>query len=182
MYGDYMEIMGYKAFNKNRTNRYGKTFEEGKAYHIDGPISFGNNGNGFHMCTHLSDVFRYFDPRDIDVAFVIGSGRYVLSEDETWAEPYYGMYSVSDIQIKKFLTREEIIDIISKSSSSDVVKFFATFNPTDEEAIQILKGNKIQFDHEKALAAYLYYFKGINVYGLDYDDRTRVLKKTMDDG
>ena len=174
-----MEIMGYKAFNKNRTNRYGKSFEEGKSYHIEGPISFGDKGHGFHMCVHLSDVFRYFDPNDIDVALVIGSGEYASGEDETWSEPYYEMYSVSDIKIVKFLSREEIIDIMSHSSSSDIVKFFATFKPTEEEALQILKGNKSQYDHEKAVEAYLYYFKGINVYKLDYIERTRVLQKTM---
>ena len=104
-----------------------------------------------------------------------------MGEDESWSEPYYGMYSVSDIQIVKFLSREEIIDMISQSSSSDIVKFFATFNPTEGEALQILKGNKTQYDHEKALAAFLYYFKGINIYALEYTDRTRVLKKSMGD-
>ena len=176
-----MEIKGYKAFNKNRTNRYGMLFEEGKNYHIDGPISFGNNGNGFHMCVHLSDVFRYFDPNDIEVALVIGSGNYDTGEDDTWEEPYYEMYSVSDLQIIRFLSREEIIDIMSHSSSSDIVKFFATFTPSEEEALQILRGNRNQFDHDKAVSAFLYYFKGINVYGLNYSDKARVLQKTIID-
>ena len=44
-----MEINGYKAFNKDRTNRYGKPFEEGKKYHARGSISFGNSGHGSHM-------------------------------------------------------------------------------------------------------------------------------------
>ena len=49
-----MEIKCYKAFNKDRTNRYGMKFEEGKAYHTDGDIKCGLiyeafNGNGFQV-------------------------------------------------------------------------------------------------------------------------------------
>ena len=58
------EVKGYKAFNKDKTNRYGLPFTEGVTYKVGGDISFGNAGNGFHMCTHLSDVFRYFDAID----------------------------------------------------------------------------------------------------------------------
>ena len=177
-----MEIKGYKAFNLDHTNRYGMPFEEGKDYHVDGKIKFGNNGNGFHMCTHLSDVFRYFDPEYIDVASVIGSGEYDEGEDETWSEPYYDMYAVSDIHIEKFLTRDEIIDIISKSSSSDIVKFFATFKPTKKEGMQILFGNREQYNHDKAVSAYLYYLEGVNVYAFSSEEKGRILKKVLNDG
>ena len=177
-----MEIKGYKAFSKDHTNRYGMPFEEGKDYHVDGPISFGNNGNGFHMCTHLSDVFRFFDPNDVVVARVIGSGDVAEGEYDDWDEPYFDMFSVSDIHIEKFLTREEIIDIMSKSSASDMVKFFATYNPTDDEAIRILRGNRGRFEHYKALAAYLYYIIGVNVYEMSFEDRAKILKKVLDNG
>lgn len=177
-----MQIRGYKAFNGDKTNRYGKPFEEGKDYHIDGPISFGNNGNGFHMCTHLSDVFRYFDSKDVAVASVIGSGKYVLEDLEDWSEPYYDMYAVSDIHIDKFLTREEIIDLIAKASSSDIIKFFATFNPTEEEGLKILRGNRGSFGHDRAKMAYLYYIKNINAYGLTPEEQKDVLKKVLDYG
>ena len=177
-----MEIKGYKAFNKDHTNRYGMPFEEGKDYHIDGPISFGNKGNGFHMCAHLSDVFRYFDPEDIDVASVIGSGEYVEGEDESWSEPYYEMYAVSDIHIEKFLSREEIINIIAQSSSSDVIKFFATFRPTEEEGIQILRGNQDKWNSDRAKKAFLYYIKQIDVYSMEQEERERILKKVLADG
>ena len=177
-----MEIKGYKAFNKDHTNRYGRPFEVGKSYHIDGPISFGNNGNGFHMCVHLSDVFRFFDPANIDVARVIGSGEYAEGEMDDWDEPYYEMYSVSDIHIEKFLTREEIIDIISKSSGSDMIKFFATFNPTDEESIRILRGGRDRWDYFKAAKAYLYFIKKFNIYSLSLSQQEDVVKKVLEYG
>ena len=177
-----MEIKGYKAFNKDHTNRYGMPFEEGKDYHVDGEIRFGNNGNGFHMCTHLSDVFRYFDPEYIDVASVIGSGEYDEGEDETWSEPYYWMYAVSDIHIEKFLTRDEIIEIMSNASASDIVKFFATYNLSVDEALQIIRGHVGKYDHNKVLENYLYYLSGINVYALKPDEREKVLKKVLDNG
>ena len=177
-----MEIKGYKAFNKDHTNRYGMPFEEGKDYHVDGPVRFGNDGNGFHMCTHLSDVFRYFDPENVDVAEVIGSGEYDEGEDETWQEPYYYMYAVSDIHIGRFLSRKEIIDIMTDSSSSDIVKFFATFNPSEDEGIRIIRGNRGKHSHDKAIAAFLYYLKGVNVYGLSSEERNKTLKKVLDNG
>ena len=177
-----MEIKGYKAFDAAKNNRYGMPFEEGKDYHIDGDISFGNRGNGFHMCKHLSDVFRFFDPDNVLVASVIGSGICAEGEYEDWSEPYYEMYAVSDIHIEKFLSREEIIELMANASTSDIIKFFATFKPTELEAIQILRGNRGKSDHERALAAFLYYFKGINVYALDLDEKSKILKKVLDDG
>ena len=177
-----MEIKGFKGFKDGNLNRYGKPFQEGESYHIDGPISFGNNGNGFHMCTHLSDVFRYFDPEEVVVAEVTGSGECVLEDLEDWSEPYYDMYAVSDIRIDKFLSRKEIIDRMCDASSSDVKKFFATYNPTEDEAIRILRGNRGRLEHDKALAAFLYYIKGVNVYEMKFEDRVKVLKKVLDNG
>ena len=177
-----MEIRGYKAFNKDHTNRYGMPFLEGEYYHVDGPIKFGNHGNGFHMCVHLSDVFRFFDPENVDVAYVIGSGEYDEGEYDDWDEPYFDMYSVSDIHIEKFLSREEIIDIISRSSSSDIVKFFATFNPTKEEAIKIVFNNRNKLNYARAVEAYLYYIEKVNIYAFDIEERDKVLKKVINNG
>ena len=42
------EVRGYKAFNIDATNRYGKPFTEGETYQVEGEIKFGNDGNGFH--------------------------------------------------------------------------------------------------------------------------------------
>ena len=53
------EVKDYNAFNYNSTNRYNMPFAEGQSYRVEGDISFGNHGDGFHMCIALSDVFRY---------------------------------------------------------------------------------------------------------------------------
>lgn len=96
-------IKGYKAFNSDKTNRYGIPFEAGKAYKVDGDISFGNQGNGFHMCTSISDVFRYIDANDINnykIAVVYGYGDSVLYEDDY--EGYYDMYACRCMYVKSF--------------------------------------------------------------------------------
>lgn len=69
-------ITGYKCFNKDLINRYGMQFEVGKIYSVNGNISFGNNGNDFHMCVRLEDTLRYFDSftQEIDICEVIGYG------------------------------------------------------------------------------------------------------------
>ena len=56
-----MEIRGYKAFNKDMTNRYGVEFKVGSVYEVEGDARFGNDGNGFHFCKRLEDTLRYFD-------------------------------------------------------------------------------------------------------------------------
>ena len=40
-----MEIIGYKCFNKDLTNRYNKTLEVGKIYTTSGNVSFGSDGH-----------------------------------------------------------------------------------------------------------------------------------------
>ena len=79
-----MEVKGYKAFNNDKTNRYGIPFEEGKTYTVNEQVSFGNNGHGFHMCANLADVFRYFHYEDdeVCVAEVTGKGTIVKYDDE----------------------------------------------------------------------------------------------------
>ena len=73
------EVKGYKAFNKDATNRYGRPFTEGETYRITGELQFGNDGNGFHMCTSLCDVFRYVNAIDDD----INPDNFVLIKRET---------------------------------------------------------------------------------------------------
>ena len=120
------EVKGYKAFNCDSTNRYGMPFTEGSTYSVEGDISFGNKGNGYHMCTSLSDVFRYVNATDEDVlvAKVTGSGDRVKFDDNYYG--YYDMYSVREITIDKFLTREEVIGIMLNSTSFQVRKFLIT--------------------------------------------------------
>ena len=71
-------IKGYKAFNSDKTNRYGFPFESGNTYSVDGEIKFGNEGNGYHLCTSTSDVFRYVDADSVD--------NYVIAEANNIAQ------------------------------------------------------------------------------------------------
>lgn len=121
-------MIGYKGFNAGLINRYGRKFEEGKAYSLDGEISFGNNGNGFHFCLNLCDVFRYFDPNEgVEVAVVSTEDKdkdIVYYEDEY--NGYYDMYVCRNLKIEKVLTREEVVDLILKSPSEGKIKFIRT--------------------------------------------------------
>ena len=57
-------IKGYKAFNSDKTNRYGFPFESGNTYSVDGEIKFGNEGNGYQL--DQKDIYeRYYGSRDI---------------------------------------------------------------------------------------------------------------------
>ena len=178
-----MEIKGYKPLYGNRTDRSGVLYEEGKDYHVDGPIAFGPNKNGMRMCVHLSDVFRFFDPEDISVAEVVASGELVEGEYHDWQESYTEMYAASDIHVNKFLTRKEIIEIMKGAYPSDIVKFFATFNPTDEEAFDIVRSSNDKDYENRAKMAYLYFIKKFNVYAVaDLDEKKRILEKVLDNG
>ena len=106
------EVVGYKCFNKDHTNRYGMEFVVGRTYtSASSDVSFGNNNkSGYHMCKNLEDTFRYFpaDSEEISVARVRGSGNIITRDDEY--NGFYDMYSVERLHIDKFLTREEIIE------------------------------------------------------------------------
>lgn len=126
-------IKGYKAFNKDHTNRYGVSFEAGMTYSIDGPVAFGNDGNGFHFCERLEDTLRYFDGRNGEVAIaeVIGSGDVVEAYDDFYG--YYNMYVVSNLTVVKFLSREEIIDNFLNVIDVRAERFVSGFRLDDEE-------------------------------------------------
>lgn len=120
-------IKGYKAFNSDKTNRYGFPFESGNTYSVDGEIKFGNEGNGYHLCTSISDVFRYVDADSVDnyvIAEVYGFGDYKQFDDDY--EGYYDMYSVRHLYIKKFLTRDEVFEIIKKLHEWQIMKIIKT--------------------------------------------------------
>ena len=134
-----MEVKGYKAFNVDKTNRYGKPFKEGETYRAHGEISFGNDGNGFHMCTSLSDVFRYFEYPlgEACVAEVIGRGKCLEFNDEYYG--YYEMYAVEEITITHFMERKEIIARMLKDHDFNNRKFLMTLKLTEHEKKQYLK-------------------------------------------
>ena len=124
---------GYKCFDKGLINRYGIKYEVGKLYHCDGQITFGNNGNGFHVCKRLEDTLRYFDAmnKEIDIAKVKCYGKYEEYEDDY--NGYYDMYAYEYMEIEKVLTREEIINYGLKLYEFRAKRFISLYKLTPEE-------------------------------------------------
>lgn len=127
------EIVGYKAFNKDLTNRYGKKFEVGKIYIMPGAIKFGTSGNGFHLCKNIEDTFRYFDSKNMTVCKVIGSGNMDEGIDHYYG--FYEMYAVEKLEIIKELSRLEIIEEGLKLNESRAKRFVSLISLTKEEII-----------------------------------------------
>lgn len=162
-----MEVKGYKAFNKDATNRYGQPFTEGETYQVEGEIKFGNDGNGYHMCTSLSDVFRYVNATDDDVlvAEVTGRGKYAKYDDTYYG--YYDMYSFEEMTIDKFLPREEVIDMMLNSPTHEVKKFLITCRLSEEE--KVLFARKFRSDLEVIKCLLYYHFGCTEIYKSDYN-------------
>ena len=173
------EVKGYKAFNKDATNRYGKPFTEGETYRVIGEIKFGNDGNGFHMCTALSDVFRYVDAveDDVIVAEVTGKGKKACFDDNYYG--YYDMYACEEITIDKFLSREEVIEEMLNSPSHQVKKFIVTYRLTREEAIRFAR--KFRRDTE-VIKALLYYHFGVEEIYKQNNDEKECLRLVLKHG
>ena len=129
---DYM-IIGYKCFNKGLINRYGTQFEIGQIYQVKGEISFGNKGNGFHICINLEDTLRYFDGmnEEIDICIVQCFGNTVRRDDEY--NGYYDMYSCEYMRIIKKLTREEIIFYGLNLTENRAIRFISLYKLTESE-------------------------------------------------
>lgn len=142
------EVKGYKAFNVDMTNGYNVTFEEGKKYTVEGPIIFGNCGNGYHFCERLEDTFRYFPAlkKEIKIAEVTGLDEVVEYSDEYYG--YYNMYVVRTLLINKILTREEIIEKILTLSEHNVLRFVKGFKLTEaeKELFRILYAKNIKIN------------------------------------
>ncbi len=153
------EIIGYKSFNKDCTNRHGELFEAGKTYHEEGEISFGNSSKaGFHMCKRLEDTLRYFPAfeEDIKIAKVIGRGNIVEYEDDYYG--YYDMYAVQEITIERFLEREEIINMFlqRKGISEDQVCRFTQLYKLTEDEIALFKE---RYDSSDKITKFIEYYQ-----------------------
>ena len=135
---DMKEIQGYKAFNKDRTNRYGRVFLAGRVYQVNAKPKFGNKGIGFHFCRRLEDTLRYFPAmeEEIAIAQVTAIGDIVESSDEYYG--YYEMFSTNRIRIERFLTRLEIIQMyLAKKRLPElrVIRFIQNFKLSPEEIV-----------------------------------------------
>ena len=135
-----MEIKGFKAFAVDGTNVNGITMEAGKKYHIDGAIKYGTQGNGYHFALHLEDTIRFAAdtlPGDCLIAEVIGSGEIVEGWDDYYG--YYDLYSCSDLEVIRYLSREEILDYATKLSDIKMKRFIECFKLNDDE-IELFSG------------------------------------------
>lgn len=125
-------ISGYKCFNEDMTNRYGKKFEECNIYFANGEIKFGNSGNGFHFCKNLEDTLRYFDmEKKFQICKVRGFGNIVSCDDEY--NGYYEMYASEKIFVEKILSHEEIITYALNLNDIRAERFVSQFPLTKEE-------------------------------------------------
>ena len=126
-------VYGYKCFKKGLINSYGASFQVGETYHSDGEVTFGVNGNGFHMCERLEDTLRFFDTfnENIEVCSVIGFGKCISRDDEY--NDYYDMYVCENMYIIKKLTREEIILYGLDLFEMRVMRFISSFKLIEEE-------------------------------------------------
>lgn len=152
------EIKGYKAFNKDFTNRHGIVFEEGKTYQDVGDIKFGNSSvSGYHMCERLEDTLRYFPAfeDEIQIAEVIGSGKAVKYDDDYYG--YYDMYAVEKIEIKKFLSRDEILGMFLNNKVYDdrVCRFVSTFKLKEDE----IEMFKLKYAESDKIMKYIGYYQ-----------------------
>lgn len=158
-------IKGFKILNEDFTNRYGFKFELEKIYTIEGKVTWGTRGNGFHFCKNLEDTFRYFDAINfkVQIADVSGAGDIITVNDEYYG--YYDMYACSNIKINNFLKREEIINYLYKLLEYDIInrdriiRFLSGYKLNDYEINKVLSLIKIKdkynFDtYEKIIKFY----------------------------
>lgn len=160
---EYNEIIAYKAFDEGLVNRYGDKFEIGKIYMINGPVKWGNNGHGFHMCINPENCFRYFDSETCELALVRGFGEMQCYDDEYNA--YYDMYVCEGMEILRVLNREEIIDMALNLYNYRIKNFLKTFKLSKEE-IEIFK---IIYGNEEDILNHIYYYQE--------DDKDAFVKK-----
>ncbi len=147
-------MKGYKAFNGNLTNRYGKEFKEGEIYSVEGPLKFGIEGNGIHFCRRLEDTLRYVPAmeEEVDIAEVTSLGEVVESYDEYYG--YYDLYAARTIKIDKVLSRNEIIKMYLNKDTESVIRFVSGYRLTPEE----IEMFKIRYcDEERIIKAIMYY-------------------------
>ncbi len=168
-------MIGYKAFNGDGTNRYGKKFEINEKYHEDGEIlaRFGNTGRGYYYCTRLADVFRFFDDKEeIKVGVIEASGTIDHCIDEYYD---YEIFACSDIKLLKYLNRKEILNLLLLEGHSSIDKAIRTYKFNDEEKDVILDNVRGDFQLIKSVLWYCYDKK--DIFTMDKLDSFKVINK-----
>lgn len=131
-----MYVRGFKAFNSDMTNRYGKSFSVGCVYLSENIVKFKKYG--YHMCKNFEDTLRYFDAMNgqISICSVIGFGLIDKYSDEY--NGYYDMYAVQKIYIERKLERDELLQMAKNLNSFRLERFVSMFRLSDDE-IQFLE-------------------------------------------
>ncbi len=167
----YSEHLGYKATDGQRRNRFGVLIEEGKIYTAYGEIIPGaynrEKMNGYHMSEPLANVFRYFDceTKGIEVAEVKGFGTCIKFEDDY--NGYFDMYACSNVEILRYLKREEYVERMLHQSEDDIRKFLMTFKLKEDEKDVYLD----RFKNNYRVKEYMAYYQ----YKDDAEKRERIL-------
>ena len=153
-----MEVIGYKCFNEDMTNSYSIKFEIGKIYTVNGPVKFGNQGNGFHMCERMEDTLRYFDAmkNDVSICLVRGSGDMLAFSDEYYG--YYDMHVVQSLEILKIFNRDEIINMATNMNRDSLTRFLSGFKLKNDE----LKYFKDKFKTDDSIINFIEYYQENN--------------------
>ena len=131
------EIIGYKAFKSDLTNKYGFKFEVGVEYKESKDLKFGINGGGFHFASCLADTFRYFNPKYNPVyCKIVGSGNFIKVSN--YAYDSKDMYVSEKIKITKILTRDEILEYALTSDLDTLNKMLMLYSFNKEE-LELIK-------------------------------------------
>ena len=133
-----MEVVGYKAFKGDFSNKYGAHFEIDGVYAKDpNTLKFGENGHGYHMALKLADTFRFFNPTADNVyCQVLGFGEVVQQDDYLYDSD--SMYVVEKIKILKVMSREDIFTYACQADVKELRRFLALF-PFTKEELEILR-------------------------------------------
>lgn len=131
-------IHGYKAFASDGTNIALETMPVGK-YYYDGQIKYGKCG--YHFAQNLEDTIRYSGTSSPIIAEVIASGVIDEGADEYYG--FYNIYAASNIEIVRYLTREEILQYALGLNIERMKRFIVSFELTDEELNLFIQKNKM---------------------------------------
>ena len=150
-------IKGYKAVYKDGTDKTGRKFEVGGKYCCDDKIAFTGDGDGIHFCARMEDSLRFVDglSKDVKILEVVGSGTVIKDADNVY--DYHDMYLVSDLEVKRELSREEIINHFLNSNELTTFRFLRSFKLGELEKEMF----KLKFaDNDVVQDAIAYYHEG----------------------
>lgn len=147
-------VRGYKSFASNGTNQAKQVMEAGKKYHCNGKIRY--NKNGYHMANRFEDTIPFSDLvdsegnsndlHDVIIAEVVGSGD-IDTVSDMYANyyGYYEMYACSDIEIIRFIPRDELIKMGLELNNERMERFVSYLKMTPEELKQF-QGINVKVD------------------------------------